>query len=134
MLMVGRIERVPPPRTSAVPDEETLALWYELGRLYAESGGGAQRATKLGFTIVCIAGALMLLSAPVFGTAWAGPFAALIPLAAGLLAGGALFLRQRARLRRSEDVLRRRLAKRGLDAGRPARGGSARITTPSSSC
>src|SRR5215210_3078140 len=123
MLMVGRIERVPPPRTSAVPDEETLALWYELGRLYAESGGGAQRATKLGFTIVCTAGALVLLSAPVFGTAWAGPFAALIPLAAGLLAGGALFLRQRARLRRSEDVLRRRLAERGLDAGRPARGG-----------
>jgi hypothetical protein len=123
MVMMGRIECVQPPRTSAVPDEETLALWYELGRLYSESGGGAQRATKLGFTVVCIAGALVLLSAPVFGKAWAGSFAAVIPLAAGLLTGGVLFLRQRARLRRSADVLRMRLEERGLDAGRPARGG-----------
>jgi hypothetical protein len=121
--MVGRIDRVQPPRTSAGPDEEVLALWHELGRLYSESGGGGQRATKLGFTVVCIAGALVLLSATVFGTAWAGPFAAVIPLAAGLLAGGGLFLRQRARLRRSVDVLRMRLAERGLDAGRPAREG-----------
>jgi hypothetical protein len=121
--MVGRIERVPPPRTSAAPDEGTLALWYELGRLYSESGGGAQRATKLGLAVVCAAGALVLLSAPVFGTAWAGPFAAVIPLAVGLLAGGGLFLRQRARLRQSADVLRMRLAERGLDAGCPAREG-----------
>jgi len=121
--MVGRIECVQPPRTSAIPDEETLALWYELGRLYSESGGGGQRATKLGFTVVCIAGALVLLSAPLFGTTWAGPFAAVIPLAAGLLTGGGLFLRQRARLRLSADVLGMRLAERGLDAGRPAREG-----------
>src|SRR5215212_552947 len=121
--MVGRIEGVQPPRTSAVPDEKTLALWYQLGRLYSESGGGAQRATKLGFTVVCVAGALVLLSAPVFGTAWAGPFAAAIPLATGLLAGGGLFLRGRARLRRSVDALRMQLTERGLDAGRPAREG-----------
>src|SRR5215210_9484029 len=121
--MVGRIEGVQPPRTSTVPDEKTLALWYELGRLYSESGGGAQRATKLGFTVVCIAGALVLLSAPVFGTTWAGPFAAVIPLAAGLLSGGGLFLRQRSKLRRRTDAVRAQLAERGLDAGRPARDG-----------
>src|SRR5919199_320253 len=103
--MVGRIERVQPPRTSTVPDGEILALWYELGRLYSESGGGAQRATKLGFTVVCAVGALVLLSAPMFGTAWAGSFAAAIPLAAGLLSGGGLFLRQRARLLRGAKVL-----------------------------
>src|ERR671926_488985 len=121
--MGGRIERVQHPRTPARTDGETLALWYELARSYSESGGGAQRATKLGFAIVCVVGALVLLSAPVFGTAWAGPFAAAIPMAAGLLSGGGLFLRQRARLRRSADVLRMRLAERGLDAGRPAREG-----------
>ena len=121
--MVSRIERVQRPRTPAAEDEENLALWYELGRLYAESGGGAQRATKLGFTSVCAAGALVLLSAPVFGTAWAGPFAAAIPVAAGLLFGGGLFLWQRSKLRRRTDVLRGRLAERGLDARHPARDG-----------
>jgi hypothetical protein len=121
--MVGRIERVQRPRTPAVENEENLILWYELGRLYAESGGGAQRATKLGFTSVCGAGALVLLSAPVFGTAWAGPFAATIPVAAGLLSGGGLFLWQRSKLRRRTAVVRGRLAERGLDPGRPARDG-----------
>ena len=106
------------PRTPT--DEETLALWYELGRLYSESGGIGQRATKLGFTVVCASGALVLLSVPLFGTAWAGPFAAAIPVAAGLLSGGGLFLRQRSRLRRRAEILRTRLAERGLDAGRPA--------------
>ena len=119
--MVGRIEIVQPPRT--LTDEETLALWYELGRLYSESGGSGQRATKLGFTVVCAVGALVLLSAPLFGTAWAGPFAAAIPVMAGLLSGGGLFLRQRSRLRRRADILRTRLAERGLDAERPARDG-----------
>lgn len=124
--MVGRIGCVQRPRTPAATDEETLALWYELGRLYSGSGGGGQRATKLGFTVVCAAGALVLLSAPVFGTAWAGPFAAAIPVAAGLLSGGGLFLRQRSRFRRRTDVLRRLLAERGLDANRPAREGLGR--------
>jgi hypothetical protein len=98
-------------------------MWYELGRLYSESGGGGHRATKLGFTVVCAAGALVLLSVPLFGTAWAGPFAVAIPVAAGLLSGGGLFLRQQSRLRRRAGVLRTRLAERGLDAGRPARDG-----------
>jgi hypothetical protein len=121
--MVGRIERVQRPRTPAAENEENLILWYELGRLYAESGGGAQRATKLGFTSVCGAGALVLLSAPVFGTAWAGPFAATIPVAAGLLSGGGLYFWQRSKLRRRTAAVRGRLAERGLDAGRPARDG-----------
>src|SRR5215211_633406 len=114
--MVGRIVRVQHPRT---PAPETLALWYELGRLYAQSGGGGQRATKLGFAVVCAVGALVLLSAPVFGTAWAGPFAAAIPVAAGLLSGGGLFLRRRAKLRHRKAVLEKRLAERGLDGRRP---------------
>jgi hypothetical protein len=105
------------------PDEETLALWQELGRLYSGAGGGGQRATKLGFTVVCVVGALVLLSAPLFGTAWAGPFAPAMPVAAGLLSGGGLFFRERSRLRRRAGVLRRMLAERGLDAERPAREG-----------
>ena len=117
---MGRIVRVQRPRTPAPTDEETLTLWYELGRLYSESSGAGQRATKLGFAVVCAAGTLVLLSAPVFGTAWAGPFAAFIPVAAGLLSGGGLYLRQRSRLRRRTEVLQKRLAECGLDAGRPA--------------
>ena len=120
---MGRIGIVQRPRTPAAENEDSLALWYELGRLYREAGGGAQRATKLGFTIVCATGALVLLSAPVFGTAWAGPFAAAIPVAAGLLSGGGLYLRQRVRLHRRTDAVRALLAERGLDAGRPARNG-----------
>ena len=117
--MVGRIGRVQPQRTPD-RDEEILSLWYELGRLYSETAGGGQRATKLGFTVVCVSGALVLLSAPLFGTAWAGPFAPGIPVAAGLLASGWLYLRQRSRLRGRGRVLRERLAALGLDAGRPA--------------
>jgi hypothetical protein len=122
-VMVGRIGLVQRPRTPAAEHEENLDLWYELGRLCREAGGGAQRATKLGLASICAAGALVLLSAPVFGTAWAGPFAAAIPVAAGLVSGGGLFLRQRSRLRRRTDAVRARLAERGLDAERPARDG-----------
>ena len=88
-----------------------------------EAGGSAHRATKLGLASVLATGALVLLSAPVFGTAWAGPFAAAIPVAAGLASGGGLFLRQRSRLRRRTDAVRAQLAERGLDAEHPARGG-----------
>ncbi len=111
------------PRTPAAENRGNLELWYELGRLYREAGGGAQRATKLGFTSVCATGALVLLSAPVFGTTWAGPFAAAIPVGAGLLSGGGLFLQQRSRSRRRTEAVRTRLAERGLEAGRPARDG-----------
>jgi hypothetical protein len=111
---------VQPGRT---PDEESLALWYALGRLYSGVDGSGYRATKLGFTVVCGVGALVLLSVPLFGTAWAGPFAPAIPVAAGLLSGGGLFLWERARVRRRGEVLRRALAERGFDAYRPAREG-----------
>ena len=122
-VMVSRIGIVQHPRTPAAENEEDLALWYELGRLCREAGGGAQRATKLGLASVCATGALVLLSAPVFGTSWAGPFAAAIPVAAGLVSGGGLFLRQRSRLRHRIDAVSKRLAERGLDAWRPARDG-----------
>src|SRR4028119_2121580 len=72
LVMVGRIERVQGGRTSAVPDEETQALWYELGRAYAEAGGSGRRAWKLGLTVVCAGGALVLRSAPGFGAVRAG--------------------------------------------------------------
>ncbi len=104
------------------PDDEALALWYELGSLYAGAGGG-HRATKLGFTVVCVAGALVLLSAPLFGTTWVGPFAPAIPAAAGLLSGGGMYFGERSRLRRRVGIVRRRLATRGLDAERPTRDG-----------
>ncbi len=109
-----------PERT---PEEETLELWYTLGRLYSGAGGCRHRATKLGFTVVCVVGALVLLSTPLFGTAWAGPFAPAIPVAAGLLSGSGLFLWERTRLRQRTGVIRRMLAERGLDAERPAREG-----------
>jgi len=103
--------------------EEVLALWYALGRLYSEAGGAGSRATKLGFTVVCAVGALVLLSVPLFGTAWAGPFAPAIPVAAGFLSGGGLFFWERTRVRRRGEVLRRALSERGFDADRPAREG-----------
>ena len=118
-----RIEDVHRSRTPAAPDEEALALWYELARVYSKAAGGGGRATKLGLTVVCVAAALVLLSAPLFGTAWAGPFAPVIPLLAGLLAGGGLSLRRRSRFRGRLGAVREGLASRGLDAGRPAREG-----------
>ena len=103
--------------------EETLALWHELGRLYSRAGGSGRRALKLSFTVTCVAGALVLLSAPVFGTGWAGPFAAVVPVAAGVLSGGCLFSWGRWRFGRRVGELRRTLAARGLDLDRPAREG-----------
>jgi hypothetical protein len=105
------------------PDKDVLALWYELGRLYAGAAGGGQRATKLGFTVVCVVGALVLLSAPLIGTAWAGPFAPAIPVAAGLLSGGGMYLRHRTKLRERVGEVSEMLGARGLDARRPAKDG-----------
>lgn len=105
------------------PEEETPALWHELGRLYAGAGGSGHRATKLGFAVVCVVGALVLLSAPLVGTAWAGPFAPAIPVAAGLLSGSCVFAWERTLVRRRTDSLGRTLAERGHDAARPAKDG-----------
>ena len=117
LVMVVRIGRVQGGRTSAVPQDEVRDLWYGLGSAYSEAGGGGRRAWKLGFTVVCVVGALVLLSAPVFGTSWAGPFAAVFPIAAGLISGGGLFLRGRLRLRRRVGEIGRALAERGLEHG-----------------
>lgn len=108
------------PRTEA-PD--ALPLWYDLGLLYARAGEDGRRAYMRGFAVVCVVGALVLLSAPVFGTAWAGPFAPLIPVAAGLLAGGGTLGWRRMVFLRERDRLRGSLAERGFDADRPTRDG-----------
>ena len=101
--------------------DEVLRLWYELGRLYSGAAGGRDRALALGFAVALVTGALVLLSGYFFGTAWAGPFAALIPVAAGLLAGGGLFGWGRMRFVGRRRVLARALAREGFDAERPAR-------------
>lgn len=108
-------------------------LWYELGRRYSEAEGSSNRSTMLGFTVTCIIGALVLLSGFFFGTEWAGTTpgaaplpalgAATIPVAAGLLSGGGLFLWERARALRQSGILRDALTRTGADVGRPARDG-----------
>lgn len=103
--------------------EKTLGLWYALGGLYSEAVGGKSRAARLGFTVTLVSGALVLLSVPVLGTAWAGPFAAALPVAAGLFSGGGLFVWKRLKLRRRTSALGRELAKRGEDPARPGRDG-----------
>jgi hypothetical protein len=83
----------------------------------------------LGFTVTCVTGALVLLSGFFFGTEWAGatPEAALaaaaIPIMAGLLSGGGLFLWERARVLRQTGILRDALAETGANVGLPARDG-----------
>jgi hypothetical protein len=104
---------------SPTPDDETFALWYELGELYARAKDDARHASMRGFAIVCLTAALVLLSAPLFGTSWAGPFAPVIPVLAGLLAGGGSFGWRRGKFLKKRNVLRRALAEKGVDADRP---------------
>ncbi len=108
---------------SSPTSDELSGLWYELGGLYATAGGDAWRAWMWGFAVVCGAAALVLLSTPLFGTSWAGPFAPAIPVLAGLLAGGGFFGWRSAKFRRRRVALGRALARRGEDAARPAAGG-----------
>ncbi len=119
-----------PARTSG---EDTLTLWYELGRRYSSAEGSGNRSTMLGFTVTCVTGALVLLSGCFFGTEWAGATpeatlkaalaAAAIPIMAGLLSGGGLFLWERARTLRQTGILRDALAETGANVGLPARDG-----------
>jgi hypothetical protein len=51
--------------------EEAHALWHELGMLYAVAGEDGRKSSMLGFVVACVVGAQVLLSAPLFGTAWA---------------------------------------------------------------
>jgi len=80
---------------SLTPGDDVSGPWYELGGLYAAAGEDARKATSEGFVVAFVAAAQVLLSAPLFGTSWAGPFAALIPptagcsLVAALCGGGA---------------------------------------------
>ena len=107
----------------STPADETSPLWYELGRLYAAAAGEGRRATMEGFVVTCLAGASVLLSAPIFGTSWAGPFATLIPLLAGLVSGVGLFGWRRARFIRQRNAVSRTLAALNLDAERPTLAG-----------
>ncbi|WP_047863737.1 hypothetical protein [Rubrobacter aplysinae] len=112
--------------TASRPDEEAADLWYGLGRLYARAGGRGWPATRVGVTAVCVTGALVLLSAPVFGTGWVGsapgPLVALpvlLPVTAGLLAGGLPLLYNRVRTLVRQRSLRRALEAEGEDPRRP---------------
>lgn len=106
-------------RSSPTPANDAFGLWYELGRLYAAAGEDMRRVVREGFVVAFATAALVLLSAPLFGTSWAGPFAALVPVAAGLLFGGGSFGWRRAKFSRRREDLRQSLAAEGEDAGRP---------------
>ena len=108
---------------SSPTSDDALGLWYALGRLYDGAAGRGRRATMAGFATACLVGASVLLSAPVVGTSWAGPYAAAIPVVAGLVLGGGLFGWQLTRFRRRRAALDRALGARGLDADRPTLGG-----------
>ncbi len=100
-------------------EEETLGLWYELGGLYARAGEDVRRAVREGFVVVFVTAALVLVSTPFFGTSWAGSFAAVIPIFAGLLFGAGSIGLRRFQFAGRRDALRRGLAERGEEAGRP---------------
>ena len=106
-------------RSHPTPNSETSGLWYELGELYARAGQDARKASMQGFAVVCVTAALVLLSAPLFGTSWAGPLAPAIPVLAGLLAGGGSFGWQRFRFLKKRNALRQALSEKGADADRP---------------
>ena len=108
---------------SSPTSDDALGLWYALGRLYDGAAGRGRRATMAGFATACLVGASVLLSAPVVGTSWAGPYAAVIPVFAGLVLGFCLFGWRFARFRRRRAALNRALGARGLDADRPTLGG-----------
>jgi hypothetical protein len=110
-------------RPFPTPDDGTSRLWYELGESYARAGEDIRKASFLGFVVSFVAAAEILLSAPLFGTSWAGPFAALIPAAAGLLSGGGSFWWRRARFSRRRAALSRAIAERGEDPERPTANG-----------
>lgn len=110
-------------RPFPTPTGDASGLWYELGRLYAAAGEHGRRAVREGFVIAFVTAALVLLSAPLFGTSWAGPFAALVPVAAGLLFGSGSLGWRRAKFFKRREALRQALAAKDEDAERPAASG-----------
>jgi hypothetical protein len=109
-------------RSSPTP-EEIFVLWYEVGNLYERAGDDARRAFEWGFAVVCVSAALVLLSAPLFGTSWVGSLAPAMPVVAGLLAAGTSFGWRRATFLKERNALRLALAKAGEDADQPTGGG-----------
>jgi hypothetical protein len=121
-------------QTTETPEgrgDRVLALWHELGGLYAAAEGERNRAVMLGFTVLLTSGALVLASGFFLGTGWAGTpaspgtalTAAAVPIAAGFLAGSVLILWERMRRARRRGAVERALAEEGLDPARPARDG-----------
>ncbi len=110
-------------RPSPTSTGDAFGLWYELGMLYAAAGENTRRALREGFVVAFVTAALVLLSAPLFGTSWAGPFAALVPVAAGLLFGGGSFGWRRAKFMERREALRQALAAQDEDAERPTASG-----------
>lgn len=108
-----------------------LSLWYELGTLYARAADERRRATMRALAVVCMAGALVLLSAPLFGTVWAASLpggalgAAGVPLLLGGGAGLLPFAARRARFHRRRAALEGALEREGQDGSRPAANGLA---------
>lgn len=102
--------------------EEVLELWYALGRLYSRAASARRRATRLGFTITLLSGAVVLLSVPFLGTAAsrAGLFVPALPVLLGLLSGFGMFGVERFLMRRRESSIADALSGRGFDAKRPA--------------
>lgn len=123
-----------PPATSdkglEPPNEETVRLWHELGSIYAAAGNVSRRAYMLAFASACVVGALVLISAPVIGTGWAGPFAAAVPVTAGLGAGLSLLTIRWTRFLRKRASLERVLTAHEVDVRRPARKGLAAYYDP----
>lgn len=78
---------------------------------------------RLGFTATLLSGALVLLSAPLIGVSWAGPFAPAIPVFLGLLSGFGMFGAERGVMRKRETSIEAALSGRGLEARRPAKHG-----------
>jgi hypothetical protein len=110
-------------RPSPTPATALSGLWYELGRLYASAGEHRRQAVREGFVAAFVAAALVLLSAPLFGTSWAGPFAALVPVATGLLFGVSFLGWRRAKFVERRKALRQALAAQDEDAERPTASG-----------
>lgn len=92
--------------------------------LHAVAGENGRRAAMLGFVVTCVSAAMVLLSAPAFGTAWAGPVAtSLVPVLAGLVVGGGFFGWRRFGFSKRRRALSRALATAGEDAARPTANG-----------
>ena len=93
--------------------------------LHAAAGEDGRKAAMLGFVVLCVVGAAVLVSAPasvsVSGDTWGEPVTAgLVPILAGLFVGGGFFGWRRFKFSKRWRALTRALAAAGEDAARPA--------------